>query len=180
MDINGEANLVSEIIGESVDPQIETRKVVSADPRGILKDPATGRFIKGHCGRPKGALSKSTVAKNIILDAAPDLVKQAIQLAQGNASMMSTLLSIALPNNRSQLEAVAIPGIENCTTLEEKTDTIMTAVTNGVISPDTGLQMISGLDKAESARRLRLLSDQINDIQAKIIDGKHLIGRKHG
>ncbi len=177
MDINGEANLVSEIIGESVDPQIETRKVVPADPRGILKDPATGRFIKGHCGRPKGALSKATIAKQMILDASPQLVKQAIQLAQGNASMMSTLLGIALPANRSQLEPTAIPGIQDCHDLESRTACIMSAVTGGIISSDVGLQMVAGLRQAEEAQRLRQLTDEITDLKSRVIDGRGLVKR---
>jgi hypothetical protein len=117
------------------------------------------------------------VAKQIILDAAPELVKQAIELAKGNASMMGTLLAIALPTNRSQLEPVAIPGIEDCTTLEEKTDAIMTAVTNGIVSPDVGLQMVSGLEKSEQAHRLRLLSEQVADLQRKVIEGRNLVRR---
>lgn len=167
-------------VNNGVGSQSDFEKSPSEVSPKILKDPSTGRFLPGNGGRKHGALGKSTIARNMILEAAPDLVKRAIALAQNNASMMSTLLEVALPKNRSQLEATAIPGIENCTTLEQKTSTIMDAVTNGVISPDTGLQMISGLDKAESARRLRLLADQINDLQMKIIDGKNLIGHKHG
>lgn len=146
-------------------------------PRGILKDAQTGRFVKGTAGRPKGSLSKSTIARQIILDSSPELVKQAIELARGNASMMSTLLAIALPANRSQLEPVAIPGIENCSTLEEKTDAIMNAVTGGIISPDVGLQMVSGLEKSEQAHRLRVLSEQVAELQRKVIDGRQLVKR---
>lgn len=149
----------------------------SDQSREILKDAKTGRFVKGTSGRPKGALSKSSIARQIILDSAPELVKQAIELAKGNASMMSTLLAIALPANRSQLEPVAIPGIEYCNTLEEKTDAIMNAVTGGLISPDVGLQMVSGLEKSEQAHRLRVLSDQVADLQRKVIDGRNLVKR---
>ncbi|GEM_PF-2766097 len=146
-------------------------------PRAIFKDTKTGRFLEGNGGRPKGALSKSTIAKQIIMDAAPELVRQAIELAKGNASMMSTLLAIALPTNRSQLEPVAIPGIEHCSSLEDKTNAIMNAVTNGIISPDVGLQMVSGLEKSEQAHRLRLLSEQVADLQRKVLDGRSLVKR---
>ena len=157
--------------------EVDTQRSSSDQSRGILKDARTGRFVKGTGGRPKGALSKSTIARQIILDSAPELVKQAIELAKNNASMMSTLLAIALPANRSQLEPVAIPGIENCNTLEEKTDAIMNAVTGGVISPDVGLQMVSGLEKSEQAHRLRMLSEQVADLQRKVIDGRNLVKR---
>jgi hypothetical protein len=160
-----------------VGSESETQESLPNESRAILKDTKTGRFVKGTGGRPKGAVSKSTIAKQIILDAAPELVKQAIELAKGNASMMATLLAIALPTNRSQLEPVAIPDIENCTTLEEKTDAIMTAVTNGIISPDVGLQMVSGLEKSEQAHRLRLLSEQVADLQRKVIEGRNLVRR---
>lgn len=161
----------------SESPEVETQRSSCEQPRGILKDVRTGRFVKGTAGRQKGSLSKSTIARQIILDSSPELVKQAIELAKGNASMMSTLLAIALPANRSQLEPVAIPGIENCNTLEEKTDAIMNAVTGGIISPDVGLQMVSGLEKSEQAHRLRLLSEQVAELQRKVIDGRNLVKR---
>lgn len=163
----------SEVSGGKVCPH----DLLDDNSRRLLQDPSTGRFMHGTGGRPKGALGKTTIAKQIIINAAPELVKQAIELAKNNASMMSTLLAIALPSNRSQFEPVAIPGIENCATLEEKTDCIMSAVTGGVVSPDVGVQMVSGLEKSEQAHRLRVLSEQVADLQRKVIDGRNLVKR---
>lgn len=161
----------------SVGSQMDSEKSPSDDSPKILKDPKSGRFVKGTGGRPKGALSKATIAKQMILDAAPDLVRQAIKLAQGNASMMNSLLAIALPANRSQLEPTAIPNIEHCHTLESKTSAIMDAVTGGVISPDVGLQMVAGLRQSEEAQRLRQLTEEISDLKARVIDGRSLVKR---
>ena len=53
----------------------------------------------------------------------------------------------------------------------------MNAVTGGIISPDIGLQMVSGLEKSEQAHRLRVLSEQVAELQRKVIDGRQLVKR---
>lgn len=143
----------------------------------ILKDPSTGRFLPGNGGRRHGSLGRATIARQMVISAAPELVRDAIRLAKNNASMMATLLSIAMPNNRSQLEAVQIPGLEPGMSLEQKTEKIMTAVTDGILSADTGLTMVSGLRQAEEAQRLRQLTDEISDLKSRVIDGRGLVKR---
>lgn len=107
------------------------------------RDPATGRYAKGAPGRPKGALNKSTLlARELLEDEAPDLVRRLIDLARsGDRVALRLCVTRFLPARRELPVAVELPPIRTSADAVQASANVIAAVVAGTITIDEGLRL---------------------------------------
>ena len=150
----------------------------SLAPR-ILKDPKTGRFLPGNRppGRPAGCVSSVTKARQVLANHTEELIGLALeQVRQGKANaLLAELLRFSMPQARSQLAAISIPGAADAMAMGDFDGAlaeITRATLDGEISPDAAKVATEQVKSAEEAKRLRALAEQVEKLSAKVIEGQ--------
>lgn len=174
-------------LGDVIDPK-PVRKVAyseedmetssgGASPR-IVRDNTTGRFLPGtrSPGRRPGSVNAATRARELLVNHAEELVTLAIEKVrtEGSSALLSDLLRFAMPQQRSQLQAVMIPEAADAMArgdFDGALAAVTQAVLSGEISPDTGKVSTEQIRSAEEAKRLKRVEEEINRLSEKVITG---------
>lgn len=159
-------------------PQGGTRDLSLSDSRGILQDPQTGRFLPGNRGggRPQGSVSAATKARELLGLHAEELVSLALeQVREGkNTALLSDLLRFAMPQQRSQLQNIVVPGAAAALErgeFEAALGAVTQAVLNGELSPDAAKTVTDSIRSAEEAKRIKLLQDRVEELSRRVFEG---------
>lgn len=174
-------------IAEQIEPR-ERRKVAypkageeDSAPLGaprIVRDQTTGRFLKGtrSPGRTPGTVSAATKARALLVNHAEELVQIALEKVrtEGSSALLSDLLRFAMPQQRSQLQAVEIPRAADAMArgdFDGALAAVTEAVLSGEISADTGKVSTEQIRNAEEAKRLKRVEDEIHRLSEKVVNG---------
>lgn len=176
---NGLAESASNASANSLNSEKEIAKSDSSLAPRILKDPATGRFLPGTGGngRRKGGVNTITKARALLANHTEELIGLALEQVRAgkSTSLLSELLRFSMPQARSQLAAISIPGAADAM---ERGDfdgalaEITRATLDGEISPDAAKVATEQVKSAEEAKRLRALAEQVEKLSAKVIEGQ--------
>ena len=115
--------------------------------KNVKKTQTIGKpFAKGNAGRPKGALNKTTIAAQTLLDGeAEALTRKAVSLAlKGNMAALRLCLERILAPRRERAVSVALPTIADTNELPRLTEAIIGAVGEGSLTPSEAAAL-SGL-----------------------------------
>ena len=163
----------------TLDSEKEIQESTSFSAPRILKDPKTGRFLPGNRppGRPAGCVSSVTKARQVLANHTEELIGLALeQVRQGKANaLLAELLRFSMPQARSQLAAIAIPGAADAMAMGDFDGAlaeITRATLDGEISPDAAKVATEQVKSAEEAKRLRALAEQVEKLSAKVIEGQ--------
>ncbi|MBU3656896.1 MAG: hypothetical protein FGM35_02520 [Rhodocyclaceae bacterium] len=163
----------------TLDSEKEIQESASFSAPRILKDPKTGRFLPGNRppGRPAGCVSSVTKARQVLANHTEELIGLALeQVRQGKANaLLAELLRFSMPQARSQLAAIAIPGAADAMAMGDFDGAlaeITRATLDGEISPDAAKVATEQVKSAEEAKRLRALAEQVEKLSAKVIEGQ--------
>lgn len=157
----------------------ESEKSTSFSSPRILKDPKTGRFLPGTGGngRRRGGVNTITKARALLANHAEELIGLALEQVRAgkSTSLLSELLRFSMPQARSQLAAIAIPGAADAMAMGDFDGAlaeITRATLDGEISPDAAKVATEQVKSAEEAKRLRALAEQVEKLSAKVIEGQ--------
>lgn len=97
-------------------------------------------------GRPKGALNKTTLATQALLDGeAEALTRKAVELAKaGNPMALRLCLERVLPPRKDRPINFDLPPLKGAADLAQALEAILRAVTHGEITPGEG-QVLTGM-----------------------------------
>ena len=117
-------------------------------------------------GRPKGALNKTTLATQALLDGEAEvLTRRVVELAkEGNLMALRLCLERILPPRKDRPIAFTLPKIEGAEDLPKALAAILEAVAQGAITPSEGHTLTvmleayrKGLETADLEARVRAL-----------------------
>ena len=99
-------------------------------------------------GRPKGALNKTTLATQALLDGeAEALTRKAVELAKaGNPMALRLCLERVLPPCKDRLISFTLPKVEGVQDLLKVLGAILKAVAEGEITPSEGQTLTAIMD----------------------------------
>ena len=99
-------------------------------------------------GRPKGALNKTTLATQALLDGeAEALTRKAVELAKaGNPMALRLCLERVLPPRRDRPISFTLPKVEGVQDLLKVLGAILKAVAEGEITPSEGQTLTAIMD----------------------------------
>jgi hypothetical protein len=131
---------------------------VPAQPRfNPPRDPATGRILPGHGGKPKGMLHRKTrAALEAVQAIAPEATSMlAILVRQGNFAAVKFVLDRTLPDGGRvvELDSAADP------------NAAIEAVVSGDISPVEFARIAQGWKTAKDAAELSEIKKQIEELE---------------
>lgn len=127
---------------------------------------ARGRFGPGNSGRPKGALHKTTLAAQAIIDGeAEALTRKAVELAlEGDGMALRLVLERLLPSRKERPLSIALPPITSLADASAASAVVLGAVASGELLPSEGAalaQLLEGhrriMETTELAARVEAL-----------------------
>ena len=123
-----------------------------------------GRWKKGESGNPSGrkpGTGKVARLRDIIATHVPEIISQMVNKAkEGDVQAAKLLLERVIPPLKSMEQSVSLTLPENAT-LSEQGQTIIQSVATGVLTPDQGQALLSGLGS-----QARLI--EITELEARI------------
>ena len=123
-----------------------------------------GRWKKGESGNPSGrkpGTGKVARLRDIIATHVPEIISQMVDKAiDGDVQAARLLLERVIPPLKSMEQNVSLTLPENAT-LSEQGQIIIQSVANGVLTPDQGQALLSGLGS-----QARLI--EITELEARI------------
>ncbi|MCB1984484.1 MAG: hypothetical protein H6936_03205 [Burkholderiales bacterium] len=123
-----------------------------------------GRWKKGESGNPNGrkpGASKVAELRDSIARHVPEIISQMVNKAkEGDVQAAKLLLERVIPPLKSMEQSVSLTLPENAT-LSEQGQTIIQSVATGVLTPDQGQALLSGLGS-----QARLI--EITELEARI------------
>lgn len=136
-------------------------EAVPAQPRfNPPRDPATGRILPGHGGKPKGMLHRKTrAALEAVQAIAPEATSMlSILVRQGNFAAVKYVLDRTLPDGGRvvELDSAADP------------NAAIEAVVSGDISPVEFARIAQGWKTAKDAAELSEIKKQIEELEALV------------
>jgi len=126
-------------------------------------------FAKGNAGRPKGALNKTTLAAQALLDGESErLTRKAVSMAlKGNMAALRLCMERICPPRRERALSLELPTVEDATDLPKLTGAVMSSVTEGKLTPEEGARLMAmavghgrALEVYELERRVKALEEQ--------------------
>lgn len=129
-------------------------------------------FPKGHTGRPKGALNRTTRALQELLDGEGDkLTRKCIDRAlAGNLGALRICMDRLIPARRDAPIEFDLPDITSVADLPNATNAILKAVATGELTPSEAAIVNTSvsahqrsLEMREIEARLRLLEEKLGD-----------------
>jgi hypothetical protein len=136
-----------------------------------------GKFKPGQSGnpsgRPKGALNKTTLATQALLDGeAEALTRKLIELAKnGHPMALRLCLERLLPARKDRPIHLTLPKMEGEEDLPEAIGAVLEAVTQGEITPAEGQILVAMLETYSQALETKTFKDPIRDFD-KLLGGK--------
>ncbi len=133
---------------EDVSREEQEHQVDEVSNSGALKDPLTGKFLKGHGGRPKGSKNRVTIAvENMMHGEAEAISRRCIELAKaGDPTALRLVIERICPVRRGR----PLPDIQRDPN-EGSVEALLRAVLDGTITPSEGKDVV---DLIESAARV--------------------------
>lgn len=125
-------------------------------------------------GRPKGALNKTTLATQALLDGeAEALTRKAVELAKtGNPMALRLCLDRVLPPRKDRPINFTMPKVEGVQDLPKVLGAILEAVAQGEITPGEGQTLTSMLDAYRKGLETTDLEARITALEKESARGK--------
>ena len=125
-------------------------------------------------GRPKGALNKTTLATQALLDGeAEALARKAVELAKaGNPMALRLCLERVLPPRRDRPISFTMPKVEGAQDLLKVLGAILEAVAQGEITPGEGQTLTAMLDAYRKGLETMDLEARITALEKEMVRGK--------
>lgn len=129
-----------------------------------------GRWKKGESGNPCGrkpGTGKVAKLRDSIATHIPDIISQMVNKAiEGDVQAARLLLERVIPPLKSMEQNVSLTFPENAT-LSEQGQTIIQSVANGVLTPDQGQALLSGLGSQARLIEITELEERITALENK-------------
>ena len=133
-----------------------------------------GRFRPGQSGnlkgRPKGALNKTTLAAQAILDGEGEvLTRKAVELAKGgNLAALRWCLERLIPPRKDRLVTFALPRVETVADIPKALGAIIKAVAQGEITPGEGQSMAAMLEAYRKGMEMADLVARVESLEQEM------------
>jgi len=126
-------------------------------------------------GRPKGALNRSTMAVQALLDGeAEALTRKAIELAnKGNPVALRLCLERLLPPRKERSVALKLPRVESVQDIPKVLAAIVKAVAQGKLTPGEGQDMAAMLESYRKGIELTEIEGRLAALEEKTQHGKY-------
>ena len=130
-----------------------------------------GKFKPGQSGnpvgRPKGAMNKTTLATQALLDGeAEALTRKVVELAKnGNPVALRLCLERLLPPRKDRPVSFPLPKVEGLGDLPKALGAILEAVARGEITPGEGQTLTSILDSYRKAMETADLEARVRALE---------------
>lgn len=129
-----------------------------------------GRWKKGESGNPSGrkpGTGKVARLRDIIATHVPEIISQMVDKAiDGDVQAARLLLERVIPPLKSMEQNVSLTLPENAT-LSEQGQIIIQSVANGVLTPDQGQALLSGLGSQARLMEITELEQRITALENK-------------
>ena len=129
-----------------------------------------GRWKKGESGNPSGrkpGTGKGARLRDIIATHVPEIISQMVDKAiDGDVQAARLLLERVIPPLKSMEQNVSLTLPENAT-LSEQGQIIIQSVANGVLTPDQGQALLSGLGSQARLMEITELEQRITALENK-------------
>jgi hypothetical protein len=145
-------------------------------PKAGEQKASRGRFRAGQSGnlkgRPKGALNKTTLAAQAILDGEGEaLTRKAVELAKGgNAVALRLCLERLLPPRKDRPVSFALPKVAGTADIAKVLGAILVAVAQGEITPGEGQSLAAMLEGYRKGLEMGDLEARMTAVEEKIKD----------
>jgi hypothetical protein len=137
-----------------------------------------GKFKPGQsgnpAGRPRGALNKTTLAVQALLyGEAEELTRKAVEMAKGgDTTAMRLCLERILPPRRDVSVNIDLPVIQNLDGAIAAQNAILSAVSQGDITPAEASSLASIVDQLIRAYETQVIEAKLNELEARLDQGK--------
>lgn len=120
-------------------------------------------------GRPKGALNRTTLAMQALLDGeAEALTRKAIEMAQdGDAVALRMCLDRLLPVRKDRPVMFDLPTITTTADIPKATAALLSAVASGEITPSEAADIGRAVEAHAKTIEVRDLQDRIERLEAR-------------
>jgi len=127
-----------------------------------------GNFAHGNPGKTKGARHKATRAVEILLEGeAEALTRRAVELAMdGDPTALRLCIERIAPKRKDASIQVALPEIITAGDTAKAAGVVLTAVSEGDLTPSEGTQMITLVDAYRRALEIADLERRIVALEA--------------
>ena len=133
-----------------------------------------GRFSKGvsgnPAGRPQGALNKTTLACQALLDDEGEAIThKAVELAKrGNIQALRLCLDRILPARKDRPVSLALPEVESAKEIPVAIGAVLSAVGEGQLTPSEGQAIASMLETQKRAIETAELQQRLAAIETAL------------
>ena len=126
-------------------------------------------------GRPKGALNKSTMAAQALLDGeAEALTRKAIEMAQGGHPIALRLcLGRVLPPRKDRPVTLKLPQVRGVQDIPKTLGAIVKAVARGELTPGEGQALSAMLESYRKGMELTDIEARLSALEEKTAHGKY-------
>ena len=126
-------------------------------------------FEKGNPGRPKGALNKTTLAAQALLDGEAEvLTRKAIEKAkEGDITAIRLCLDRIVPPRKDRPIAFPLPVTEKPDDVGQALAAVLSAVAEGEITPSEGQAVASVLESQRKALELVDIERRLRALEAR-------------
>lgn len=133
------------------------------------QDPATGRFLPGNTGRPRGVRPAALAALDAIgEEAAGDVLRRVVQDAiAGDMRAAEILLRRVWPERKGREVALDLPPMQQAADLPRALGAVADAVAAGAITPDEGQAVAAVLEAHRRAIDTADLAARVEALEAR-------------
>jgi hypothetical protein len=117
-------------------------------------------------GKPKGAIHKTTKARQALVEHLPEVLDAVISAAKGGDMGAARLVTeLCLPKWRPTAEPVELPGLTEADSLADKGQVVIAEMAAGTIGPDVAAQMLAALGQQGRILELEALEQRVAKLE---------------
>jgi hypothetical protein len=126
-------------------------------------------------GRPRGALNKTTLATQALLDGEAEvLTRKVLELAKaGNLVALRLCLERLLPPRKDRPINLTLPKVEGAKDLPKALWAVVEAVAQGEITPEEGQTLKAMLEAYRKGLETADFEARLTDLEKEMAHGKH-------
>ena len=127
-----------------------------------------GQFTVGNTGRPKGSRNKATIAIESLLHGQAEALTQiAVEKAlEGDSVALRLCMERIAPAPKDQPVSFSLPKMHNAMDASEASVSVLTAVSNGDLTPIEATRVMSLIDSYRRTLELTEIEQRLQSLEA--------------
>ena len=128
-----------------------------------------GHFSAGNSGRPRGSRNKATLAIEGLLESqAEALTQTAVTKAlEGDSMALRLCMERIAPAPKDQAVSFSLPNMKNVLDASEAAGSVLTAVSEGELTPIAATRVMSLIDSYRRTLELTAIEERLLALEAK-------------